>query len=61
VMVLHDLHLAVRYCDHAIAMGEGHATAGDAADVLRAAPLSVLFRRALVGLGDGVTRTFVPR
>ncbi|MEO6749813.1 MAG: ABC transporter ATP-binding protein [Casimicrobiaceae bacterium] len=61
VMVLHDLHLAVRYCDHAIAMADGHASAGSAADMLRAAPLSALFGRALVELGKGVTRTFVPR
>jgi iron complex transport system ATP-binding protein len=61
VMVLHDLHLAVRYCDHAIAMAAGHAETGGAAQILREGPLSALFGRALVELGDGLTRTFVPR
>jgi len=61
VMVLHDLHLAVRYCDHAIAMGAGHAEAGEASQILREAPLSALFGRALTELGVGPVRTFVPR
>ncbi len=61
VMVLHDLHLAARYCDHAIALGDGHADAGQASALLCAAPLSALFGRALVELGEGPTRTFVPR
>ncbi|MEP7061075.1 MAG: ABC transporter ATP-binding protein [Betaproteobacteria bacterium] len=61
VMVLHDLHLAARYCDHAIAIGGGGAIAGAASEILREAPLSALFGRALLELGAGATRTFVPR
>ena len=61
VMVLHDLHLAARYCDHAIALGDGRAEAGQASMLLREAPLSALFGCALVELGEGPTRTFVPR
>ena len=61
VMVLHDLHLAVRCCDHAIAMAAGHATSGSAAQILREELLTPLFGRALVELSDGVARTFVPR
>ena len=61
VMVLHDLHLAVRYCDHAIAMAAGHARAGDAATILQADALSTLFGRELIELGVGASRTFIPR
>jgi len=60
VMVLHDLHLALRYADHAVALGAGRAQAGDAATVLDAAALSALFGHRLLALGEGRTRTFVP-
>ena len=61
IMVLHDLHLATRFCDHAIAIGDGKAYASSAADVLNAASLSTLFKRPLTELkGDGL-RTFVPK
>lgn len=60
VMVLHDLHLALRYCDHAIAMGCGEVAAGPIDEVLQAERLSLLFGRTLVELGDGRLRTFVP-
>jgi iron complex transport system ATP-binding protein len=46
VMVLHDLHLAARFCDHAIAVGGGRARADRAAEVLNAPALSALFGRA---------------
>ena len=42
-MVLHDLHLALRYADHAIALGGGRARTGTAADMLTAPTLSELF------------------
>jgi iron complex transport system ATP-binding protein len=61
VMVLHDLHLATRFCDHAIAIGDGKATARRAALILNAETLSSLFGCALVELsGEGLT-TYVPR
>ncbi len=60
VMVLHDLHLAVRYADHALALGAGRATTGPATDVLTTGALSSLFGHRLVALGEGTTRTFVP-
>jgi iron complex transport system ATP-binding protein len=60
VMVLHDLHLAVRYADHAIALGGGRATAGPAAAILSADALSALFGHPLLALGQGRARTFVP-
>jgi iron complex transport system ATP-binding protein len=61
LMVLHDIHLATRYCDHAIALGDGHAEAGDASAILTVDRLSTLFHRPLVELRDGSLRAFVPR
>jgi iron complex transport system ATP-binding protein len=60
VMVLHDLHLAVRYADHAIALGGGRAASGAASDVLNADALSALFGHRLAAVGEGSARTFVP-
>jgi iron complex transport system ATP-binding protein len=60
VMVLHDLHLALRYADHAIALGGGRAIAGAAADVLSAPTLSEVFGHRLVAVGEGTTRSLLP-
>jgi len=60
VMVLHDLHLALRYADHAIALGGGRAIAGPAGDVLSASVLSDLFGHELVAVGVGTTRSLLP-
>ncbi len=60
VMVLHDLHLALRYADHAIALGAGRALTGAAADILTAAAMSELFGHRLVRVGEGTASTFVP-
>ncbi|MEO8305910.1 MAG: ABC transporter ATP-binding protein [Betaproteobacteria bacterium] len=60
VMVLHDLHLALRYADHAIALGGGRARTGTAAQVLTAATLSELMGHPLVAVGAGTSATFVP-
>jgi iron complex transport system ATP-binding protein len=60
VMVVHDLHLALRYADHAIALGGGRATVGRADDVLTADALSALFGHRLAEVGDGATRTLLP-
>jgi iron complex transport system ATP-binding protein len=60
VMVLHDLHLALRYADHAVALGGGRASAGPVAAILEAGALSALFGHPLVALGEGSARTFVP-
>lgn len=60
VMVLHDLHLAVRFADYAIALGGGRARTGAAADMLTASSLSELFGHPLVRVGEGLTTTFVP-
>ena len=60
VMVLHDLHLAMRFADHAIALGGGRACTGSAGDILTAPALSELFGHRLVRVGEGRTATFVP-
>lgn len=60
VMVLHDIHLALRYGDGAIAIGNGHVVAGPAAAVLDAAALSTLFGHPLVAVGSGNARTLLP-
>jgi len=60
VMVLHDLHLALRYADHAVALGGGRAAAGPAGAILSADALSALFGHPLLALGEGSARTFVP-
>ena len=60
VMVLHDLHLALRYADHAIALGGGRALTGTAVDILTPAAMSELFGHRLVRVGEGTASTFVP-
>jgi len=60
VMVLHDLHLATRFADHAIALGDGRARSGSAADVLTSSALSELFGHRLVRVGEGASTTFIP-
>ena len=60
VMVLHDLHLATRFCDHAIAIGGGRVHAGRAEAILTEDALSALYGRALVRLASGTLSTFVP-
>jgi iron complex transport system ATP-binding protein len=60
VMVLHDLHLALRYADHAVALGAGGASSGRAEDVLTAEALSALFGHRLEAVGAGSLRTLLP-
>jgi iron complex transport system ATP-binding protein len=60
VMVLHDLHLALRYADFAIALGNGRAVTGPANDVLTADAMSALFGHPLAAVGEGATRTLLP-
>ena len=60
VMVLHDLHLALRYADCAIALGGGRAIAGRADDVLTVDAMSALFGHRLAAVGEGSTRSLLP-
>ena len=43
VMVLHDVNLAARYCDHALLLTDGDALAGPARELLTAERLSAVF------------------
>ena len=60
LMVLHDLHLALRFADHAIALGGGVVRVGPAGTVLDPAVLSPLFGHPLVAVSDGPHRTLLP-
>ena len=60
VMVVHELHLAARYADHAIALGAGRASVGVADQVLTDDALSSLFAHRLVSVGSGRSRAFMP-
>ncbi len=60
VLVLHDLHLALRYADRAVALGHHEAIAGRAGDVLVPEVLSRIFDHRLVPLGHGALRTLLP-
>ena len=60
VMVLHDLHLALRYADYAIALGDGRAMTGRAEELLTSGAMSTLFGHRLAEVGTGVLRTLLP-
>jgi iron complex transport system ATP-binding protein len=59
VMVVHELNLAARYADHAIALGGGRAIVGEAAAVLTDDALSALYAHRLVSVVAGRSRVFV--
>jgi iron complex transport system ATP-binding protein len=59
LMVLHDVNLAARYCDHALLLERGSALAGTAAELLTAERLSPLYGVTLRTLHDGARRVFV--
>ncbi len=60
VMALHELHLALRYADHAIALGGGEARVGPATTILTVDAMSALFGHPLRAVGEGRARSFVP-
>ena len=59
VMVLHDVNLAARYCDHALLLERGSALAGPAEELLTAERLSRLYGVTLKTLRDEGQRVFV--
>jgi iron complex transport system ATP-binding protein len=59
-MVLHDVNLAARYCDHALLLDDGEAITGTAAELLTAERLSQLYRVPLKTLNDGGRAVVVP-
>lgn len=60
VMVLHDVNLAVRYCDHALLLANGDALAGSAATLFSAERLSAVFDVALKTVAGPRGSVFLP-
>jgi iron complex transport system ATP-binding protein len=60
IMVLHDINLARRFCDHVLMLDHGAAIAGAAAELLTAERLSKIYGVALKTLGAGEEICFVP-
>ena len=60
IMVLHDVNLARRFCDHVLMLDHGVAIAGSAAELLTAERLSKIYGVALKTLGAGEEIFFVP-
>jgi iron complex transport system ATP-binding protein len=59
IMVLHDVNLALRYCDHALLLDRGSALAGRADELLTADRLSRLYGVTLKTFRDQGRRIFV--
>jgi iron complex transport system ATP-binding protein len=60
VMVVHDINLAARYCDHALLLADGIALAGPARELLRAERLSAVFGIALQAVAGPRGSVFTP-
>lgn len=60
VMVMHDVNLAARYCDHALLLADGAARLGSADELLRAEPLSAVFGVVLKGIAGPRGTVFTP-
>ena len=60
IMVLHDVNLARRFCDHVLMLDQGTAIAGPASELLTAERLSRIYGVALKTLGQGDELCFVP-
>lgn len=60
VIVLHDVNLALRYCERALLLfGDGRWREGTVADTLTTEVLSDLYAHPLREVGDGDTRHFI--
>jgi len=60
IMVLHDVNLAARYCDHALLLADGEAIAGSAEELLTADRLSAVYRVSLQQISGPRGRVFAP-
>jgi iron complex transport system ATP-binding protein len=60
IMVLHDLNLAWRFCDHVLMLDHGTAIGGPASELLTAERLSKVYGVALRTLAQGDELFFVP-
>jgi iron complex transport system ATP-binding protein len=62
VMVLHDVNLAARFCDHVLLLyGEGKYRAGPGTELLNADTLSELYRHPMSLHESSGARFFLPQ
>ncbi len=62
IMVLHDINLAARFCDHALLMsGDARIHAGNCNDILQTATLEAAFNHPLVAVETALGRAWLPR
>ena len=62
LMTLHDINLALRYCDHAMLLfGEGEVIAGRSEEVLTAANLERLYLHPLINVSGEWGQAYLPR
>ena len=59
-MVVHDVNLAVRYCDHALLLADGEALAGPAQELFTAERLSAVYRVSLKEVAGPRGNLFAP-
>ncbi|TMG85479.1 MAG: ABC transporter ATP-binding protein [Betaproteobacteria bacterium] len=60
IMVVHDVNLAVRYCDHALLLADGEALAGPAQELFTAERLSAVYRVSLKEVAGPRGNLFAP-
>ena len=61
IFVLHDVNLAIRYCDHAILVfGNGHVTQGTCTEILTEENLTKLYQHPLQEICHQEQRWFIP-
>ena len=60
IMVVHDVNLAARYCDHALLLADGEAVAGPAQELLTAERLSGVYRVSLKAVAGPRGNLFAP-
>ena len=60
IMVVHDVNLAARYCDHALLLADGEAVAGPAHELLTAERLSAVYRVSLRAVAGPRGNLFAP-
>jgi iron complex transport system ATP-binding protein len=60
IMVVHDVNLAARYCDHALLLADGEAVAGPAQELLTAERLSAVYRVSLRQIAGPRGNLFAP-
>lgn len=62
VMIMHDVNLAMRYCDHALLLfGEGDFVAGTCSEVINQENLSRLYNYPMLGLQAAQGEIFIPQ